>query len=421
MADLVEQDEWIEFAGLPVEDQLLDHLATSEGATAIWKDRLDPVCVKDDGVRDALSFVLKFMDEHREPPALALFSEETGFDEFQLPKTPVKYVITKLRDQYRRAELRKVVTKIGRLSSDPEEAVSYGLRELSDIQLLTSSRGENLSSLDMLSTVDRYNESLKNPQMGISLGYPAMDRAIGGLRLGELTVILGRPKRYKSWQVLKSADAAWEQGHTGAIQTMELSSADMLDRWVCMRTGISWKKFKDKMLSAQDLADIEDMYDFVLEQKQQLHFLRPKPGERNVAHLVNTAQEVGADVMYIDQLSWFDDAKSDDSWRKIGKIMEQLKDAASLFPIYMACQFSREAANLTEIADLSKIGLSDMIGQTSDTILGLYASSEMMDQKILHMGVVESRSFEKIGWELKVHLSEDSDFHVLNKLDPTYS
>lgn len=410
----VQELEWV---GLPIEDQLLDHLATPEGCTYVWKENLDPQVVEDEGIRDALSFVLDWMKEHRSPPPVSVLSDETGYDEFNVPATPVEYVVKKLRDVYTRNEVRRVLRKAARLSGEPLEAISYTQRELGQIQVVGSSRGSALSSDDMLTTIDRYLHRLEGEDSGISFGYDEMDEHLGGLRLGELTIILGRPKSTKSWQMVVSADSAWEDGETPVIATMEMGTEDMFDRWVCMRAGISWSKFTRRMLSEDDLRKIRETHEEVQSFANKAHFIRPEAGNRNVPFLVNACQELGGTVLYIDQLSWFDAAKAEDkNWLKIGQLMEQMKDASQLFPIMCAAQYNREAQGSEGIADVAKAGLSDMIGQTADLILGLYSSSEMRNQGLAHYGVVESRSFEQAAWEIKVNLSENSNFKLLRKL-----
>lgn len=426
MADhvaVLEEAPEVEFVGIQIDDQLLDHLGTIEGCMYVWKENLDPVVVEDNDIRDALQWVLAFMKEHREAPSISILSEETGFGEFREPVAPIEYVVKKLRDIYSRKELRRVVSKVGRLSGNPEEAMAYGVRELGVIQAISATKGSRLSSDDMLSTLDRYQQKWVDGEgQGVSFGYGMIDEHLGGLKLGELTFCLGRPKRYKSWQAIVSADTAWEEGETPCIQTMEMGEDDMLDRWVCMRAGVSWSKFKHGLLSEADFALVEKAIEYVHSFDHKIHFMRPQAGNRNVPYLVNTAQEVGATVMYIDQLSWFDDAKDPDkNWLKIGRICEQLKDASLLFPVYCLAQYSREAVGTEGIADLSKIALSDMIGQTADLVMGLYASSEMIDQGVLHFGVVESRSFEHAAWEIKVGLSDNSNFKLIRKLDPSFT
>lgn len=411
-------EEELQYVGLVLEDQLLDHLATPEGATAIWKERLDPDVIpdSDEGIRECLKFVIRYMDDHRVPPGPAVIAEEIGYQDFNVPQTPVKYVIDKLRERYQKKNLRKIITKMGRMSVEPAESMQYGLDELMQLKLATAERGSDLSSDDFSGVIDDYNVRIDNPSESLSFGYTAIDQHLGGLRLGELTVILARPKRYKSWQLVKSAAQNVLDGHTVFFETMELTTQEMRDRFTCMVAGISWYRFQHKLLSTDDLAQLDHTIRQLMEWEAKCHFHRSKPGERNVHNVVEHALDRGAEVLYIDQLSWFDGAKDEGSWRVVGQIMEELKDAAQHFPVYMAAQYNRAAAMEDGIADLAKIGLSDYIGQTADLLLGMYASRDMIENKLLHLGVVESRSFEPCTWELKIDLSADCNFKVLNIL-----
>lgn len=408
-----------EYAGLILEDELLDHLATSEGAYAVWKERLLPEVIpdSDEGIRDALTFVISYMDEYRAAPPIEVITDETGYDEFNEPKAPIAYVIAKLRDRYKRQEARKIITKMGRLSAVPDEAIQHGLTELSRLRLETSERGGMITSDNMFGVIDDYRIRIQSDaQQGVSFGYEAIDTWLGGLHLGEVVVVMARPKRYKSWQLLKSAEAAIMDFKPVSFATMELSEKEMRDRFGCMVAGVSWDRFVHHMLDAREEDMLEDAARFLIEHPAKVNFFRPKPGERTVEYLTAMAIEQEAEVLYVDQLSWFDGAKDDGNWRIIGKIMEELKDAAQHFPIYMAAQYNRVQSLEEGIGDLANIGLSDAIGQTADTLLGLYASKDMHHQGILHMGIVESRRFQQQSWELKVELSKNSNFRLLNTL-----
>lgn len=412
-----------EYAGVVLEDQLLDHLATPEGATMVWRERLHPevIAEEDQGIRDALSFVIEYMDRYREPPDVSVLMEETGYDAFEEPIAPIEYVIERLRERYQRQQLKRTITKMARLSKEPHEALSYGLDELTRIKLETASVGSSLSSNDLLGALDTYRKQIENKEQGVTFGYHLMDKHLGGLSVGELTVILARPKRYKSWQLLKSAcDAVLGDEERGVdpvsveFVTMELSEAEMLDRFTCMVAGVSWYKFKHKLLGPDDVRRIEEVAQELMEWPYKLRFHRPKPGDRNVQHIVSRALDNEASAMYIDQLSWFDDAKdTEKNWLKIGRIMEQLKDATQHFPIFMAAQYNRAQAAEEGIGDLANIGLADAIGQTADTLLGIYASRDMLENKLIHLGIVDARSYEPITWEIKVELTERANFKMI--------
>lgn len=231
--------------------------------------------------------------------------------------------------------------------------------------------------------------------------------------------MLARPKRYKSWLLLKSAAEAVRTQGTIAFATLELDEKEMSERFTCMMSNTSWSHFKGGTLREEDLIYMTEVGYDLQEHPYKAHFFRPMPGERSVSHLVAQAQEVGAKALYIDQLSWIDGARDERAWQKIGTIMEQLKDAAQHFPIFMAAQQNREAQGEEGIADIAKIGLSDFIGQTADNLLAIWASRDMMRStpRIIHIGISESRSYEPVTWEILVELSKNSDFKCLGELD----
>lgn len=405
--------ETIEYEGIVLEDQLLDHLATPDGAMAIWKERLHPDVISDEeeGIREALKFVLSYIDQYRKAPDPSIIAEETGYEEFAEPVAPVEYVIAKFRERYQRKQLRQVVTKIGRLSKEPQSALVYGLDELSRIRLETSSPGKTITSRDMYSVIENYQARFEEGAQGPTFGYPEMDQHLGGLQ--GVTVILARPKRYKSWQLLKSATDTFFSGENVFFETMELQEEEMSNRFLCMAAGVSWYRFSHNLLDAKELAILEEFELGLREAPCEITFHRAKLGERNVPHIFGLAQEAEATALYIDQLSWFDGAKDEGNWRIIGKVMEELKDVSQHMPVFMAAQYNRNAAQEEGIGDLANVGLADWIGQTADNILGIYASRDMLENKLIHIGVVESRSYEPVTWEMKVELTQNSNFRCL--------
>jgi len=368
----------MEFAGLVLEDQLLDHLATPEGCMAVWRERLDPEIIPEinEGVREALRFVIAYIDEYGQPPDVAVLSEETGYEDFETPIAPIEYVIDKLKERKVRQELKRAITKV------------------KERQLVKDS--------------------------GISFGYEAIDNALGGMRKGELYFVVGRPGRYKSWQLIKSATESFQNGANVVIETLEMSAAEMQDRFLCMLAGVSWDQFQHGALPPKDEDILAEAHAWLADQSNKVFFHHPPLHERTVAHMRQFGIEVGADVLYVDQLSFIQaNRKSDQQWIEVGYKCQELKEAASEFPILCAAQFNREAAKAKSVKDLdlANIGLSDSVGQTADLVLGLYANKDMMNNRLLQYGIVKSRSFSERAWEIKVNLGIDSNFYLVDELD----
>ena len=245
-----------EYAGLVLEDQLLDHLATPKGCRAVWKARLSPELIgdEDDGVKAALEFVISYMDEYREPPSRAVLEEETGYDEFEKPIAPIKYVIGKLKERYQRQQMKRVITTLGRNVGNPEEALRIGLSEFNRIRQETLERGNTMDSSDIGEIIDAYKQRLLTGAIdGVTFGYPELDAHLGGLKDDELTFIIARPKRYKSWQLLFSAfKAVTNESRNVYFATLEMPPEEMMGRYTSMFAGVSWWNWTHNAISRNE-------------------------------------------------------------------------------------------------------------------------------------------------------------------------
>ena len=412
-----------EFPGLVLDDQVLDHLATPEGAMALWRERVNPELISEsnDGIRDALAFVYEYIDQYNEAPDIAILSEETGYDQFEDPIAPIEYVIDELRERNIRQQLKKTVTKIGRMASSPQEALHLGFSEFSRTIGETTSHRDILDTKNLGLVKERYLDRKENGVIGATFGFAEMDDAFGGgLQVGRLVFYIARPKRFKTWLLLKSACTTFENGHNVDVFTLEMSPEEIQDRAACMLAGLSWSLFEARMLSEEHLAILDDCKDWMAEQPMKMNFYRPPIGERTVAQLRQTAQENGSVALYIDQLSKLESTRHfDQRWLEIASICIDLKQAAASFPVVCAAQFNREAIAVKSVMDmdLANIGLSDAVGQEGDLLLGVYQNKEMKDSKLFHFGTIETRSFENHCWEIRNELGLNSNFRVVEELE----
>jgi replicative DNA helicase len=398
-------------------------LATPEGATAVWQSRLNPdvLPVDEEMVRDALTFVLDYMDDYREPPNVSVLSEEIGVDEFNEPIAPIEYVMAKLRERYKKRQVTKVVREAGKKiakGADPNETISFGIEELTRLRLESSDKKISTDSTEMDLVLEEYFREEEDESL-ITTGFDEIDKHIGGLK--GLNILLARPKRYKSWLLLNSAVATFE-AQVGNIEfvTLELAAEEMMRRFCCMATDTSWANFQSKTLRDKDVQFIRETAEMLKTKfPHKLHMTRLDPGDRSVKNIVAGALERGAAALYIDQLSWLDGARDERYARhRIGEAMEQLKDATQYFPIYMAAQLNREASGIDGLADISQIAEADFVGQTADNLFAIHASKDAMSStpRIIQHGLIESRSYEPKAWEVSVKLNENSSFKLLQEL-----
>jgi len=415
----------LEYTGLVLEDQLLDHLATTEGCMAVWRERLSPDIIPEvnDGVRDALIFVIRYIDEYGVAPDVSILSEETGYEDFEEPIAPIEYIIDKMKERNVRKELKQALTRVGRQSGDPKQALQTMFQEASRIMTENLSYRKVLDTYNMSMVVDRYERRRTVHETGISYGYTEMDLLLGGMRIGELYFVIARPKRYKTWQLIKSASETFQNGNNVVFHTLEMKAEEMQDRFLCMISGVSWDQFQHNSLPPADVEILKEASAWLGDQPHKLMFNHPPINERTVSHMKQFALEHQPDVMYVDQLSWITPSRPSPGqrWLEIAYICEELKDAAEDFPIMCAAQFNRNQALIKPKSfldlELSNIGLGDSIGATADMVLGIFANKDMMSQRGIHYGVIDSRTFEPRAWDVKVELGLNSNFRVIDEVD----
>jgi replicative DNA helicase len=402
---------------LSLENELLNHLAVPENAQRLHDLRFNPELLTDEEAfaRSVLEFQISHIQKYGAPSSKEILESRFVDITFVQPSSEVEWLIDEFRERFARAEIETALVTLARkiYKESPDAIIDEISNELYRIREATRSKKTEMSSAEYDDVLRDYWNSVDDAD-GITYGFRQVDEVLKGLKKGELVYVIGRPKRYKSWMLMKSMVEAQKVGKRAVFFTLEMEIPEMFQRYACMASGISWSAFKNRELMPMDM----DLMAKNLEQinsNSEINIIKPPRGERSVHSLKMIAKEHGADIVYIDQLKFLESTvkvKADMRFREIEYINEDLKDACSEFPIYIAAQFNREAAQLSEMADLSKIGLSDSIGQTADVILGLHQTEDMRKSRVLQLGVIEARSYRAAKWELIVELSQNSNFRV---------
>lgn len=402
---------------MSLESELLDHIAIAESAERLFNQRFNPEFLTDEEstVRSVLEFQLSHISKYGSPASKDVLESRFVDISFVQPSSDIGWLCDQFRDRYARAETETALLSLAKkIHKEPPSAVIDQItNDLYRIQESIRDKKTELSSSEYPDFLKEYWES-EESTVGITYGFPQVDAVLKGLKRGELVYVIGRPKRYKSWMLMKSLVEAQKAGAKAVFFTLEMDIPEMFQRYSCMASGMSWSAFKNRELMPSDM-DLMTKKLSAINESSEIQIIKPPRGERTVHALRQIAKEHGADVIYIDQLKFIESSvrvKADMRHREIEYINEDLKDACSDFPIYLAAQFNREAAQLSEMADLSKIGLSDSIGQTADVILGLHQTEDMRQSRVLQLGIIEARSYGAAKWEVVVELSQNSNFRI---------
>lgn len=406
---------------LALHKQLADFLAIPETAMALYHDKFHVEFLTDleQQTADILSYQYEHIADYGRPATEDVLLLKFPYVEFERPACELEWLIGEFRSRYQRKLAEGVADELARdVRVDPNSAIVSAAKKLSLIQANVRRGAITVTNEDFEEIIGSYRERLNREGVnGITYGFPEVDDQLKGLKKGELAFIIARPKRYKSWMLINSAVAAQKLGHNVTFFTLEMGLPEMFHRYACMATGTSWSRFTSGELLPKEWEQMEKGMQIINDNCPEIKFERPPRGERTIQRLRAVARENKAEIIYIDQLKFLESGRNigaDLRYREIEYVCEELKDLADEFPIYIACQFNREADGMKEMADLSKIGLSDSIGQTADVLLGMYQNREMRQSRIVQMGILDARQYEAVSWDLSVRLGVNSSFKVVD-------
>ena len=108
-------------------------------------------------------------------------------------------------------------------------------------------------------------------QYGIQFGWPTLDAMMGGLVVGDVVSIIGRPAAGKTWQLLKTALYGWEQGltmknptpvdiqnQTRLFVSMEMNPLAIQQRLAAMFTHLPANQIKNAGLTSASLTKYKE-------------------------------------------------------------------------------------------------------------------------------------------------------------------
>lgn len=399
--------------------ELIDHLAIPESVKKLvdlkfLEDYLDRDEVT---ARNLFAYQIDHLRKFGKPATVDEL-HFVGFEDidFTVPETGIEWLVEQFRLRYLKAKGEAAILKAANtFYADPVGVIQSVTDTLTQLRNSVTHIQTYSSSADTRAFLENYFATKEELGEGVSFGYQELDEHIGGMYKGKVYAMIARPKRYKSWQIIKSiAYSHAAQGRRIAVFTPEMPTDEFHLRYIANLAQVSWldiekgrssKKDKERLFQVADLIEGDDA----------VKFFRPPIGQRKLTDLKSIAKDHGAELLVIDGIKYVEARRSygDKKHLSIEEICEEMKaDTCDSFPIYFAAQFSRLADSLQEMADLSKIGLSDAIGQCADVLMGIYMSKEMRQSHSFELGVMDARSVPGITWEMTELLTTHSDFRV---------
>lgn len=266
---------------------------------------------------------------------------------------------------------------------------------------LVSLEEEGLSKTHDLNLIDdpvkrweEYEFRKNNPGLlGVSTGFPTMDKTTGGLQPGQLIVIVAPPKTGKSTLALQMAQNVHAYDKAVMFQSFEMSNHEQQSRYDAMRARISHTRLMNGVLTSEEenryLAKLNSM-----KSMRKPFWLVDSASGSTVSGIASKIQVLHPEVVFIDGTYLMIDEQTNESNTSLSltNITRSLKRMAQSFkiPVVITTQVLNWKMRKGQVT-ADAIGYSSSFHQDADVIYGLQREDENVDDTRL-LKVLESRN-----------------------------
>lgn len=228
---------------------------------------------------------------------------------------------------------------------------------------------EDVASLgDLVSEVlADYEYAHLNPGMqGITLGWPLLDAATGGVEPGDIVTFAARPGMGKSWLLTHIARNAWLAGHPVLFVSMEMTGKQIARRFLAMDAGVSTEPIRSGQLSTWSHGMVYDRLESI-RNGPPFHMLTGS-FDKSVPLVDAAIQEFAPALVCIDASYLMEPASKGSLQRKqfeaLTDVAKEIKQMAMERQkgIIQTVQFNREATKAKKRGS-EHIGGTDAVGQ----------------------------------------------------------
>lgn len=296
--------------------------------------------------------------------------------------------------------LQNTATKIIEMTSDdmivPDEIIDKAEALVFDISKKNKTK-DVMSIKELLGEeYQRLEEIYKNTDLysSITSGYPSLDKMISGFNPSDLIIIAARPSMGKTAFALNTAFNAAKAGKSILIFSLEMSSSQILQRLLSIKSGIGIQKIRNGFLNDDDWKKLGNASNFL----GNFHI--------NIADIPNiTVMEMRAaarrmkaagklDMIIIDYLQLIkgSNLRIENRQQEISEISRSLKGLARELdvPVIALSQLSRAVEQRADRRPmLSDLRDSGAIEQDADIVAFLYRDGYYNEKNDITKGDTE--------------------------------
>lgn len=376
----------------------------------------DPQC------RKVFAFAMSYFSDYgkgvQAPPANVLadeFPEYQSLVEGSSGASPL-YLAERLKGTYVKREVEDSLRMLlPHMADNPIESASILRDSLTGIVDACKTQS---SKLEYGADLAAYREMMlaRRERNGVPYPFKEMQEWTGGIREGELAVLVAPPATGKSIFACKSALEAVRAGHRVHFASLELDIGNITERIEYMvanenefRVPIAdWVK---GVWRAEYRDAIEEAQETIAAMPGTLFVEHPKVEERTPSALVAACKNNECDFLIVDQLQFVTKPKSDSLQESIGATLQEFKQLIMSpsdnrkLPMLLLHQMNREGAKeqksgTGKVGSMTSIAGSAWVEQISDIVWGLGRNAEEENNDVMNLATLKVRNVSPVGWRL---------------------
>jgi replicative DNA helicase len=212
---------------------------------------------------------------------------------------------------------------------------------------------------------------------GVPTGFTDFDKMTAGLQRSDLVILAARPSVGKTSFVLNVAQYAAKVGHTVGLFSLEMSSEQLVSRFLCSEAHVDAHRFRTGYLNREEWARLAEGLQRLAETRI---YIDDTPGITTLemrAKSRRLKQEHGLDLLIVDYLQLIQGRGNgrDNRTNEVSQISRDLKMLAKELdvPVVALSQLSRATETRTDHRPmLSDLRESGSIEQDADMVAFLY-------------------------------------------------